>query len=189
MGNGRRSGTLHLEKLMRHVKLAWPALCLSALLVSCEPSTTGNDALPLNAVDSRSFHTAPAAELQRAAGVDRLPRIARGQNLKEVLQRHYPAALGTAGIGKAVVVDVTIDADGSVTQVNAAQVSSEAGRQVVLVSDDASTNERSEALLSKTDHHPALARAAEAALRDIKFTPATRDGVAVPHSFRMTLAF
>jgi outer membrane biosynthesis protein TonB len=122
-------------------------------------------------------------ELRRTAGVDRLPAFADTDALRGAMRRHHPPALREAGIGGSVLADVDIDAHGTVQSV--AIVPRPAGVRASMVLQAADGTER---IVHPADD-PAFGPAAEAALREMRFIPALRDGRPVPFTLRMTIRF
>jgi hypothetical protein len=119
--------------------------------------------------------------LRGLAGVDRLPVPADPEMIRAALQRHRPTDLRAGG--GSVTVDVTVDAAGAVTEVRAAPRPADPSARMVLRERDGSER------MMDVRRDPGLASAAEAALREIRFTPAERDGEPVPVTFRMTVTF
>jgi outer membrane biosynthesis protein TonB len=122
-------------------------------------------------------------QLRQMMGVDRLPVFADPDALRRSMARHYPAELRAAGIGGSVLADVVIDAAGGVESV--AIVPRPAGIRATMV---LQAGDGSERRLQPNDD-PAFGPAAEAALKETRFTPAMRDGQPVPFTLRMTIRF
>lgn len=111
-----------------------------------------------------------ADELRRTTGVDRLPMFADTDALRGAMRRHHPPALREAGTGGSVLADVGIDARGIVESVTI--VPRPAGVRASMVLQAADGTGR---ILHPADD-PAFGPAAEAALREVRFIPALRDG-------------
>lgn len=122
-------------------------------------------------------------ELRRTAGVDRLPTFTDTDALRDAMSHHHPPALREAGIGGSVLADVAIDARGKVESVAIVRRPSEV--RVAMVLQAADGTER----ILPPDDDPAFGPAAEAALREMSFVPALRDGQPVPFTMRMTIRF
>jgi hypothetical protein len=124
-----------------------------------------------------------AEELRRMTGVDRLPVFADREALRRSMARHHPPALRDAAIGGSVLADVRIDAFGGVEAVTIVPRPAEVRAAMVLREADGT-----ERAVHPHDD-PAFAPAAEAVLRETRFTPAMRDGQPVPFTMRMTISF
>lgn len=143
----------------------------------------------------------PAAPVSIAAAADvhnatRFPRPKNSQaELAAIQRRHYPQALLAKGIGGAALVDVTVDERGAVRGVALVDAAPTAGvapgvqHRVVLRSRPPGSSEVSEREVMPGHDNAAFGPAAVAAVREMRFEPATRDGAAVATTFRMTMAF
>jgi hypothetical protein len=129
--------------------------------------------------------------LRAMTGVSALPRPADKTALLHAVQRHYPAELRRNGERALVLVDASIDATGHVTSVEVVQSPiGDAHHRAVLVSRDPVTgNETQRTLAGDGTYDPAFGPAAQAAVREVRFTPAMRDGTAVPFLMRMSVEF
>lgn len=116
----------------------------------------------------------------RVDGLDRHPLPADPDELRAAIARHDPRRPE----GASVTVDVTVDPAGRVTAVR--PVPRSAGTQPALVLQEKDGSQRT---VRPGAEDPGGAAAAEAALREVRFTPALRNGRAVAHTFRMTLTF
>jgi hypothetical protein len=122
-------------------------------------------------------------DLRRTEGVDRIPMPADRGAMQASIKRHWPTTPGA--VGASVTVDVTVDETGRVTAVRPFTPSVEGDIPTRIVLRERNGSER----LREIRRDPNVAPAAEAALREVQFTPALRDGQAVPHTFRMTVTF
>jgi hypothetical protein len=128
-------------------------------------------------------HRMTPDQLRRMTGVDRLPVPADHGAFVASIAKHYPAAMRSAGVGGSALVDATIDADGNVTAVEAVQ--RPMAPRTTLVLRDADGTERR--VVPRDD--PLFGAAAQAALREVRFIPAVRDGQPVAYTMRMTINF
>lgn len=130
----------------------------------------------------------PMSENLRAlTGVDQLPRPADRTAFAESMARHTPPGLLRSG---SVLVDVGIDAEGRVRDVEPVTPSAQGPTtRTVVVTRDRTTDRETQRTMDASDHEPTLGTAAGAALRDVRFTPAVRDGQPVPFTLRMTVRF
>jgi len=129
--------------------------------------------------------------LREMTGVSALPKPVDGADLLRAVQRHYPAELRGRGARALVLVDASIDATGRVTHVEVVQPPAGDGhhRAVVLDRDPATGRETQRTLSASGPYEPAFGPAAQAALREVRFIPAMRDGQAVPFRMRMSVDF
>lgn len=129
--------------------------------------------------------------LREMTGVSELPRPGDRAVFLHTIQRHYPAELRERGARALVLVDASIDATGRVTDVDVVQPPAGDGhhRAVLLERDPATGGERQRTLAGGAPYDPAFGPAAQAALREVRFIPAMRDGQAVPFRMRMSIEF
>jgi len=129
--------------------------------------------------------------LREMTGVSVLPRPVDKAALIRAVERHYPARLRGRAERALVLLDASIDAAGHVTGAEA--VPPPAGdvhhRAVVVTRDPTTGNETQRTLAGGEAYDPAFGPAAEAAVREVRFTPAMRDGQAVPFRMRMSVEF
>jgi hypothetical protein len=129
-------------------------------------------------------------KLQELTGLTHLPLPADDALLGASLRRHYPRDLITQRIRASVLVDVRLDERGIVQDVRAVSPvslpnSADEHRMVVRERVNGQVVEREVTPTYDFRFGPA----AEAALREVRFLPALRDGRAVPHTLRMTVEF
>jgi hypothetical protein len=129
--------------------------------------------------------------LREMTGLSELPRPLQPGSLPESVDRHYPAELRARGVGAHVLLDAWIDAAGRVVDARVVEpVIRDVRHRAVLVSRDAATGAETQRTLDGGGAcDPAFGAAAEAALREVRFTPAKRDGQAVPFQMRLTVVF
>jgi outer membrane biosynthesis protein TonB len=140
-----------------------------------------------SAVHDRRIASAP---LQELTGLSHLPSPANDGEIGASLRRHYPRDLLAQQIRGAVLVDIRLDDRGVVQDVHAVSpasrpTSTDEHRLVVRERVNGQVVEREVALTYDARFGPA----AEAALRNVRFLPALRDGRAVPFTLRMTVEF
>jgi outer membrane biosynthesis protein TonB len=125
------------------------------------------------------------------AGVSRLPRLIDGHALVKAVRRHYPPDLRAAAVHGSVLVDARIDENGSVTAVEPVpRPPADIRYRAVVVSRDPATGaEIQRSLAEPGEPSPAFEAAARAALREVRFTPAEKDGRPVPFTLQMTVRF
>ncbi|HET7463879.1 MAG TPA: hypothetical protein VFJ82_21665 [Longimicrobium sp.] len=126
--------------------------------------------------------------LRAMSGVSRIPRPVDESAFLSAVKRHTPAVLRGRRRAGFVLLDVVVDANGEVRDVTAVSSPSGPAPEAVRVRGDGSGGEAGERLMAGSSD-PVLGPAAEAALREVKFTPAVRDGVAVPFTLRMSIRF
>ncbi|HEU0015759.1 MAG TPA: hypothetical protein VFQ45_18925 [Longimicrobium sp.] len=134
----------------------------------------------------------PSSGVRAATGLSHLPAPASAGELRRSLERHYPPRFVAERRTGAVLVDVSVDEQGRVRRVDVvdppAPVPGEPAHRVVLVRRDPATGRTVETVASPR-YDRAFGDAAVAALREVRFTPARRDGRPVPHTARMTVQF
>lgn len=128
-------------------------------------------------------HKMTPEQVRQMTGVDRLPEVLDKVAFKASISRHYPAELRTEQASGSALVDVLVDADGTVSSATA--VDRPAGMRAVMILEDRDGTQRR---VTPNDH-PAFQAAAVSALREVNFSPAVRDGKAVPFTLRMTVTF
>ena len=131
----------------------------------------------------RAEHKMTPDQMRRMTGVDRLPEVLDRPAMKASVDRSYPAELRSEGVPGTALIDVEVDATGTVESVQA--VSRVAGITAVMTLQAQDGTERR---VTPSDH-PAFQRAAVAAFRKVRFSPAVRDGQPVPYTLRMTVMF
>lgn len=122
-------------------------------------------------------------QLRRLTGVDRLPEVVDPAALRQAVDRHYPPELRTARVSGSALVDVRVDEMGRVVSVT--PMERPAGIRAVMILENRDGTQRR----VTPDDHPAFQAAAVAALREVAFSPALRDGQAVELTMRMTVVF
>ncbi|HET7233033.1 MAG TPA: energy transducer TonB [Longimicrobium sp.] len=126
--------------------------------------------------------------LREMVGVSQIPRPADKAAFLAAVKRHCPAALREQGRTGFVLVDVTVDATGAVEAVTAVPAARGPRPAAVVVRRDADGREVHQPV-GGIESDPELGPAAEAALREVRFTPARRDTVAVPFTVRIGIQF
>jgi hypothetical protein len=122
-------------------------------------------------------------QIRRTTGVDHLPQVVEKPAFVTSLQRHYPADLRAQRASGSALVDVLVDESGQVASVTA--IDRPRGMRSVLILEEKDGTQRR----VTPDDHPAFQAAAASALREVRFSPAIRDGLAVPYTMRMTVTF
>jgi outer membrane biosynthesis protein TonB len=167
---------------IRSRSLAMHILCPFALLGACGDS--GRGAQPT--VPDRQLveeHRMTPEQVRQLTGVDRLPEAIDKAAFKASIERHYPAELLPDGTSGSALVDVLVDAGGRVA--SATPIDRPAGMHAVMILEQKDGTQRR---ITPNDH-PAFQAAAASALREVRFSPAIRDGQPVPFTLRMTVTF
>lgn len=170
------------------------ALASAAFLVATgcgEGAAEEERASPLSASKS-AVHSrrAASAALQELTGLSHLPSPADDGAMGASLRRHYPRDLLAQQVRGSVLVDIRLDDRGTVQDVQAvprASLPNAADEHRMVVRERANGQVVERAVTLKYDSR--FGPAAEAALRDVRFLPALRDGRAVPFTLRMTVEF
>jgi hypothetical protein len=120
-------------------------------------------------------------ELKKRVGLSALPEVRDNAAFVASLRRHDPGLPGT------ILLDVSIDENGIVQDVEAAPQSSNRHTRIVLV--DRAPGGKAVERPMEARHNPSLLPAARNVMREVRFTPAERDGKPVAYTLRMTLGF
>lgn len=160
------------------------ALVLLAVASACE-SDRAPSATTADAVEVRQ----PASDLARqASGLSHMPRPRNPEAFNRSLARHYPKEFIGVRPSTSVLVDVTLDENGFVKNVAVVDRPAVTNSRVVLVDKGAAGRGhvlREDAAVYDASFGPA----AIAAMKEIRFHPARRDGQAVPYTLRMSVEF
>ncbi len=164
-------------------------LCAATLFAAaaCRPQGGDAGASPAGAELARSARgRAASAEVRTKTGMSHLPGPQSEDALRASLRRHYPQQLQDRT--GAVLLEVEVDARGTVRDVDVVTPPSAAHptHRAVIVDGESSVRRAME-----FQYDPAFGAAAQAALRETRFTPAVRasDDRAVPFRWRMTVVF
>ncbi|MBB4636986.1 hypothetical protein [Longimicrobium terrae] len=166
------------------------AFMVAGAVAACDGRSGAGGREPV-AITGKRVSVPASRALQRATGLTQIPRPRDPGQLTELLDQHYPRTLRDAGRVGAVLLDVRVDETGIVRE--ALPVSPPplpAGsriRAVAQVTDPRTGRTVEEEL--PNDYDMAFAPAAQQALLASRFTPAIRDGQAVPYTVRMTVRF
>lgn len=162
----------------------------SSLVAACTDGSAGNAASPGDRVALQ-----PSSQMAQAqTGLNQLPRPQSTRALNEAMDRHYPAGLRAERRRGSVLVDIDIDREGRVRDVRPiTPISREThpnglAHRAVLLEEDPKTGKVVERELD-TNYDPAFVPAARSALREVRFSPAIRNGEAVAYTLRMSLDF
>ena len=153
-----------------------------ALLAGCSDAGPGSQ-LTVSDRSIVSEHRMTPEQVRQVTGVDRLPEVVDPAALRASISQSYPEALRSEAVSGSALVDVTIDPRGGVESVTA--ISRPGGIRSTMILENKDGTRRKVSL----NDHPAFQAAAESAIRGIRFTPATRDGQAVPYTLRRTVTF
>lgn len=129
-------------------------------------------------------------KLQELTGLSHLPMPADDRAIGASLRRHYPRDLLAQRRSGSVLVDIMLDDRGIVQDIQAVPraslpTSADEHRMMVRERVNGQLVER-EATLT---YDPRFDPAAEAALHEVRFLPALKNGRAVPFTLRMTVEF
>lgn len=163
------------------------AVLLSAAAAGCGPD---RDLLPAGTDAVAQAARQPASlQAQRATGLSHLPRPLNLDALNRSLARHYPAQFVGLRPQTAVLVDVSLDATGLVRGVEVVDRPGQpANVRKVMIERPAGSNSDIQRE-HRTTYDQAFGPAAAAALREVRFHPALREGRPVPYTLRMTVEF
>lgn len=113
-----------------------------------------------------------------AYGVDQTPEPLG--DLASILARHYPSDLRAEDASGFVLLSVDIDAEGHVQQAKAVRQLRVPGITAVAILEDAAGGTTRHSPDPSSVPHPSLREAAERAIREVQFRPASLNGQAVP---------
>lgn len=156
------------------------AIALAAVLAAC------GDA-PETAPPATADRQPAPRHVQQMTGLSRMP-LPDVDALTQSLARHYPAELVGVRPRSLVLVDVQLDAEGRVIGVHPVDRPARSNVKMILVEESSGTNAPVERPFQGT-YDAAFGPAARAALREVRFEPAMRDGRPVPYMLRMTVEF
>jgi outer membrane biosynthesis protein TonB len=128
-------------------------------------------------------HRMTPEQVRQMTGVDRLPQVLDQTAFAARIEEAYPAELRVERVAGSALVDVLIDEGGRVASV--IPIDRPAGMRTSLILEGEDGSQRH----VTTQDHPAFRKAAASALRDVRFSPAIRDGQPVPFTMRMTVNF
>lgn len=147
----------------------------------------GRETAPAASAEGRQ----PSSELvQRMTGLSHLPRVESPEALSRSMARHYPREFIGIRPKTLVLVDVRVDEKGRVLEVTPVNRPANASENVKMVLVDEVPGSNTPVARSyEAAYDQAFGPAASAALRDVRFQPALRDGRPVPYTLRMTVEF
>lgn len=162
---------------------------LAAVVLAAAASGCGTDreaaATAADAIEIRQ----PASDLARqASGLSHMPRPRNGEALSRSLDKHYPKEFIGVRPSTSVLVDVTLDANGFVENVAVVNRPAVTTAKVVLMDERPGAGGhvlREDATVYDASFGPA----AIAAIKEMRFHPARRDGRPVPYTLRMSVEF
>jgi hypothetical protein len=133
---------------------------------------------------------AASAAVQEMAGVSHLPVPVDFTDMRRSLARHYPRQFVGVRPRTSVLLDVRVDEKGFVREVAVVDRPAGADEQVkVVVLDRVPGSNTRVAREVESTYDPSFGPAAQAAIKDVRFRPALRDGKPVPFTVRMTVEF
>lgn len=160
------------------------AAAVAVLSTACG---TGRDAAPVAAAEGREPASGAA---QRLSGLSHMPQVESPEALTRSLARHYPGELAGARPATLVLVDVRLDETGRVLDVMPVDRPARGQENVRMVLVDQVPGSNTPVERSyEAEYDQAFGPAASAALREMRFKPALRDGQPVPYTLRMTVEF
>lgn len=132
-----------------------------------------------------------SGHVQKLTGLSHLPVPENREVFAASMRRHFPRQLTGVGPRTPVLVDVAVSASGIVEEVHVVDrgAPDDAGRVRAVVRQKVpGTNQVVEREMNAT-YDAAFGPAAQAALKEVRFHPAIRDGRPVPYTMRMTVEF
>jgi hypothetical protein len=159
---------------------------LASLVLAAGLSSCGTDR-DAPATAANALRTPASEQAQAATGLSHLPRPQNPEALRQSLARHYPKERAGVRPSTSVLVDVSLDANGRVQNVAVVDPPPAATASVALI-EPGSKGEVQRAMPA-TVYDPAFGPAAAAALKEVRFHPARKDGQPVPFTMRMSVEF
>ncbi len=161
------------------------------MLAACGAGDSVDRSSAVVPTDAPARDRRPASAQARAAtGLSHLPVPADRGAFDASLRRHYPAALLEKKVSGLVLVDLDIDEKGFVNKVDVVDRPARTPNVAMVVIDkDPRTGVTVERAVMPPYNHSAFGNAARAAMREVRFEPALKDGQAVPFRMRMTISF
>lgn len=132
---------------------------------------------------------ATSEQVREATGLSHMPVPADEEAFTASMLRHYPPALLEKKVGGAVLVDLDIDEEGFVGKVDVVDRPATSDVKMILIDRDPRTGAAAEREYSPSYDAEAFGAAARAAMREVRFEPAIKEGFAVPYRMRMTITF
>jgi outer membrane biosynthesis protein TonB len=176
-----------LDRLQR---VSFAALLIAA--AACAPDNRGEaaDAAAI-AGGSPVARRAASEHLSSITGLSHMPTPVSQSAFGASIRRHYPEAMRRAGRGGEVLVDVRLDETGRVQEVDVVRErkTSADEHRIVVIGKAPGSNTEEEREVQLNYDPEAFGAAAQAALREVRFRPALREGKAVPYTLRMTVSF
>lgn len=148
-------------------------------------------AVPAGA-DAAALQGRPAAStaVQEMAGVSHLPVPVNFADLRRSLARHYPRQFVGVRPRTSVLVDVMVDEKGFVREVGVVDRPAGTDEQVkMVVLDRVRGSNTKVAREVESAYDQSFGPAAQAAIKDVRFHPAIRNGKPVPFTVRITVEF
>jgi hypothetical protein len=174
---------------LRHVRVPMLAFAVCAIAGACVDDGVDGGAAGVG----KAGAPAQASSAVRAqTGLSHVPRPRDFAALDERLRQHYPAEFRSTGRRGSVLLDVSVDARGMVSDVEVVTPPADEPAGVrttaVMMETDPRTGLTVERVF-EPDYDMAFGPAAQAALRSTRFWPAQRGGRAVAAKVRMTVEF
>jgi hypothetical protein len=169
-------------RVFRQVVLA---AAVAGILAGC------GEARDVAAAGTQAQLRRPASrEAQQVTGLSYLPRPASAAALTQSLARYYPRELVGIRPRSLVLVDVQLDEQGRVLDaIPVDRPTSGPSNVSIALIDESPGNNVPTQHTYQAAYDPAFGPAARAALREVRFEPAIRDGQPVPYTLRMTVEF
>jgi hypothetical protein len=163
---------------------------LALLVLTAAAGGCGSDGdAPADSTGAAAVRPAASAQAREASGLSHLPRPQSFATLQRSLARHYPRELAGVRPTTSVLVDVTLDARGNVKDVAVVDRPAAPASNVVLIDRAPGSNVEVQREAPPTVYDNAFGPAAAAALKEVRFLPALRDGQPVPFTLRMSVEF
>ncbi len=163
---------------------------LTALLLLAASSGCGTDRdAPAGATGAVTVRQAAPDQAREASGLSHLPKPKSPETFGRILARHYPERYVGVRPSTSVLVDVSLDEHGIVKDVAVVDRPPVVTSNAVLVDRKAGSSDEVLRAVRPTVYDNAFGAAATAALKEVRFHPARRDGQPVPFTFRMTVEF
>lgn len=163
---------------------------LAILMIAAATSGCGTDRdAPAGATDAVALREAASDQASKASGLSHLPRPENFNALRRSLARNYPREFIGVRPSTSVLVDVMLDERGFVKDVAVVDRPAQMPDVQVALIDKVPGSNLEVVREYPTTYDASFGPAAVAALKEVRFHPALRDGRPVPFTLRMSVEF
>lgn len=161
---------------------------LTVLILAAASGCGTERGAPGSATDAAVVRPAASEQARKASGLSHFPRPQNFEALNGSLARHYPKQFIGVRPSTSVLVDVMLDERGFVKDVAVVDRPAAPASKVAFI-EKAADGTAEVVREYPTTYDNSFGPAAAAALKEVRFHPALRDGRAVPFTIRMSVEF